>query len=523
MLDTLAPRRTTRWPLPAGERRGDFDAATTNAGGDESTIDAGRDESVVERVARHVDALGRLLEPARSLGGLDADQLRAHVATLRRLDGLATVALARATRAAHRSGITRADGASSATDWIKSATGMGGRDANRLARLGANFDDMPRTADAVARGDVPVESADAIVQAARDGRLGSPSEVERQLLDAARGSTPEAVRADIRHRQQHADGAALLRDERRQHARRRASLVRDGDSGMWDLHARLPDEVGSLVATAFDAFTQPDPPGTAPERRRSGPQRRADALADMTRSVLDHDLADGTGGIARPHLSAIVDADLLRADLTDEAAADPDAPDAAIAPDDPSWADFAPGELDWGGHLSPQAIRRLLCDAAVSRIVLAGTSMPLDIGRASRSWPEPQRRAINARDRRCRGPNCTRPIAWTAVHHIRWWRNNGVTAVDNGIALCHHCHALVHDHGWTVQLDICNGDVTWTSPDGIAHVDPLPPRPPPPARDGNDHAGPRTDPGIGTADGPRPGAVRNGPDHCHDAEHRRSP
>lgn len=96
--------------------------------------------------------------------------------TLRHLDGLATVALARATRAAHRAGVTRADGASSATEWIKSATGLGGRGANRLARLGANLDDQPRTAEAVSRGDVPVESADAIVQAARDGRMpGCPT------------------------------------------------------------------------------------------------------------------------------------------------------------------------------------------------------------------------------------------------------------------------------------------------------------------------------------------------------------
>ncbi len=475
VIDAPAADGLDWWPVLARENRGSFVAGLGGAG----PVEAQRVDcagSIADQVAVHVASLGRLLEPADALEGLGVDQLRAHVAVLRRLDGLTAAALARASRAAHRTGLTEADGASSTTEWIKSATGKGGRDASRLVRLGANLDDMPGTADALARGDIPLESADAMTQAARDGRLGTPDQVEDQLLDAARTSTPEGLRTAIRQRQQDADGAALLADERRQHARRRASLHRNDRDGMWDLHARLPDEIGSLVATAFDAFERADALGTPTELHRSHPQRLADALADMTRTVLDHDLAAGTGGIARPHLTAIVDADLLRADLTSPHATEPDAPDAAVTPDDAVWADFAPGELDWGGILSPQALRRLLCDAAVSRVVLDGASMPMDIGRASRSWPEPQRRAINARDRSCRGPNCTRPIAWTSVHHIQWWRNHGVTAVHNGVALCHHCHRLVHDHGWTVRLHPQDGEVTWTAPDGRQFIDLLPQR-----------------------------------------------
>ncbi len=105
----------------------------------------------------------------------------------------------------------------------------------------------------------------------------------------------------------------------------------------------------------------------------------------------------------------------------------------------------------------------MCCDANVSRIVTAGPCQILDVGRETREWTASQRRAIHARDRSCRG--CARPIGWTEIHHIRWWRNGGRTDLDNGIALCHHCHRLIHDHGWHVTLDPATAAVTWTSPD----------------------------------------------------------
>ncbi len=80
-------------------------------------------------------------------------------------------------------------------------------------------------------------------------------------------------------------------------------------------------------------------------------------------------------------------------------------------------------------------------------------------------WSASQRRAVNARDRSCRGPGCGRPIGWTQIHHLQWWRHGGPTAVDNGLALCSACHDLVHHGGWHAELDVATAAVTWTSPD----------------------------------------------------------
>jgi hypothetical protein len=51
------------------------------------------------------------------------------------------------------------------------------------------------------------------------------------------------------------------------------------------------------------------------------------------------------------------------------------------------------GELDDGTVLHPETIRRLACDAPVTRIVLGSDSQPLDVGRRTRVVPAGMRRA----------------------------------------------------------------------------------------------------------------------------------
>ena len=406
-----------------------------------------------------VERLAAAVADGGGLDGMTATALKDRVALLRRLSGLADAGLARTVAALDRAGGVAADGAPSKAEWIKTNTGRSGRDAARMQRLADNLDELPATADALAAGQLTSEAADAIVHASRDGRLGAPDDVESDLVPVATTASPEQLRRHIRRRQQQADGAALLRQEQRQHAMRDLSMTQ-APTGEWHVRGMLPNEVGTKWRTALDAFDQPDPPDAVVKRRLGA--RLVDALESLLDTVLDDGLAPGTGGVARPHLSVMVDLATIDADLRRL-----DGREAAAAADDPVWAGLPPGTTPWDGLVSPQAIRRLLCDASVSRIVTNGPSQVLDVGRATRVWSEPQRRAVNARDRGCRGPNCTCPIGWTQIHHIRWWeRDRGPTNLDNGLALCHHCHRLVHDRGWTVALDPPTARATWTSPSG---------------------------------------------------------
>lgn len=438
------------------------------AGGQVDPTGAGSRGDALTQAVDRLDALLSLSPD--DLDTLGEAALRDRVDVARRLQGMASATLASAVAALDRAGVIRADGASSATAWVASTTGTSRRAAARTSRLATDLDAMPATRRALAHGQIGDEAADVIVRTVRDGRLGSPDQVEAALLPVARAETPERLRAEVARRTQQVDGAALARDEQRQHVRRRTSLTRRED-GMWSLSGLLPGVVGEKARTLLDAFVDADPQGTDPSQRRRPDQRLADAFEAVVDVALDHGPTPTAGGVARPHLSVVVDVATFDADLTD-----PDDPTRPVAPDHPVWSTLTPGESTWGQQLSPQIVRALCCDAGVSRVVMAGESQVLDVGRLTRDWTAPQRRAITVRDRCCRGPGCGRPIAWTHIHHLKWWRDGGPTDIDNGLSLCPSCHDLIHHLGWVAELDPVTAAVTWTSPTGrevVTH-----PRPP---------------------------------------------
>lgn len=466
-----APGRTVgRGPgcVLAADDRGEYDSGAPRAGDpttvrgatsspDEPAASAGR--TGLDRLAEVVDQLGTLLGASASeLEAHDNALLRERVALLRRVEGMASAAMATTVGVLSRSGGIAEDGASSTTAWVAQQTGRSRREATRTTRLSASLPELPGTAAALAAGELGPESADAIARAAQDGRLGTPQQVEETLLPVAAGG-PERLQSHVRDLTQQADGAALLRDEQRQRARRRFSLVR-GDDGMWEPHGKLTDEVGARFRTLLDAVDERDPAETPVGQRRRPDQRLADALERVVDMALDLGPLPTVGGITRPHVSVLVDLATLDTDLTD-----PDEPDRPVRPDHEVWASLPGAETAWAGTLSPQTARRICCDAGISRVVMAGSSQVLDVGRETRPWSTAQRRAVNARDRSCRGPGCGRPIGWTQIHHLQWWRHGGETNLDNGIALCSACHDLVHHRGWHAELDVATAAVTWTSPD----------------------------------------------------------
>jgi hypothetical protein len=224
----------------------------------------------------------------------------------------------------------------------------------------------------------------------------------------------------------------------------------------------MAPEAGERLRTALDALDLPDGPAVPDDERRSRGQRLADALDELARRGLAHGGLPQTGGTV-PQISVVVDLVTLERPVVD---------DDETAPrwDDPAWAGLPTGRTSWGEDLSPQAVRRIVCDAVVTRVVVDGDAAPLEVGRATRQWSPAQRRAANVRDAGCRGPSCDRPAGWTQLHHIRWWRHGGRTDLHNALSLCSACHHLVHDDGWTPTLDPATADVTWTGPDGRTTV-----------------------------------------------------
>jgi hypothetical protein len=375
------------------------------------------------------------------LGDFDGDAVASALKQVQAARSALTAARARLAAAATKLAAHEQDGASDTAAWMRDKLGVSARDARSAAELGRDLETLPGTEAALAEGRIGEEQAGAIARAARRGALGDGAATEQRLLDAAEEQTPEQLARTIARAEQEADGDSLARDERRARARRRCNIT-DRPDGMVELYALLDRPSAEVVRSAIGAFQTQDPADTPIMERRRPEQRRADALVAAARAALDGGTAPTNGGV-RPHVSVVINLEALgnRAG--------------------------AGGVTGTGQLISTEAVRRIICDADVTRIIMAGPSQVLDVGRATRAWSSAQRRAVIARDGACRGPGCDRPASWCDVHHVAWWdRDQGPTSVDNGLLLCHTHHDAVHNGGWTVEVDPDSAVATWTSRTG---------------------------------------------------------
>jgi hypothetical protein len=109
------------------------------------------------------------------------------------------------------------------------------------------------------------------------------------------------------------------------------------------------------------------------------------------------------------------------------------------------------GYLDNGDALSPEAVRRIACDARIIPTILDGDGAILDMGRGRRLWTYAARAAVIQRDGGCAFPGSDRLPQWCEVHHRISWLRGGRTDLDNGVLLCAAHHRLIHDERWMVR------------------------------------------------------------------------
>jgi hypothetical protein len=104
------------------------------------------------------------------------------------------------------------------------------------------------------------------------------------------------------------------------------------------------------------------------------------------------------------------------------------------------------------------------------RAVLDEAGEVLDIGRTSREWTVPIRRAVTIRDGGCIFPGCDRPPSWCDVHHCIPWEQHGPTSVDNAALLCRRHHTFIHARRWRVVIPRPRGRPQVLRPDGTAYT-----------------------------------------------------
>ncbi|GAA2720635.1 HNH endonuclease signature motif containing protein [Cellulomonas aerilata] len=229
---------------------------------------------------------------------------------------------------------------------------------------------------------------------------------------------------------------------------------------------------GQTLRTALTALT----PVPAAGDTRTADQRRAQALGDLARVVLEHGLT-GTGRAVRPRIGVLVTHQTLQ-NLVDRAVARQDhQPLPRLTPGlTPQTVANGPQFAD-GTPVPRILLDRLACDGELNRYIFGPGSEVLDVGRAERTFTGARRNAIIARDRHCRFPGCTAPPAICEGHHVRHWsRDHGNTGVDNGILLCWYHHDHVHRRG--IEIHTRTGRWTFTDATGREVGGEVHPRPP---------------------------------------------
>lgn len=342
------------------------------------------------------DIVDRLVDRTRRIATLEAERI-ALVADL--IDG-----------AVHESLAYR-----SVTALLIDRLGVPAGVAAGMVHLARTLADMPHTRRALARGDLDLARVRRLT-AAREVNPRLFAEHERTLVDTVSGLGAADTAQALAHWSQQAapeqieDRAALIRDRRRLHV----SLVGD----MVHLDGRLDPVSGQIVITALDALT--DPGNLDPDDTRRPAQRRADALVGMCRDTLDRtDLPSRRG--ERPHLLVHVSLDALEGRAG------------------------RPCETDDTGVLTPETVRRLACDARITRVITGPDSQILDIGRTTRVIPRGIRLALIARDGGCVIPGCRAPHRWCDAHHVIHWADGGPTNLRNLALVCDRHHTLIHE------------------------------------------------------------------------------
>ena len=313
------------------------------------------------------------------------------------------------------------DGYSSPTALLKHRMSLHPGEAQRLVRRANALTAMHQTAFAYRSGSISGAQVDVLIEI----RAIAPEQFDEAEGELVGWALEIPLTRDLRKKLDYWLSQVAVEElaSDRNHVRdaRYLTLRRDGEmmrvSGWFDI------ESGERLVAGLE-------PGPASAGdTRSTPARRADILLEMLE-----------GSSQRPSLSVLVSAETL--------------------------IDGLPGvsETSNGTYLTMDEIRRISCDANLTRVVFGPDSRPLDVGRTKRLVTPGQRLAVTARDLRCVFPTCDRPERWCDVHHIIPWLANGPTAIDNLVLLCRHHHTLVHEAGWTITGT--PGDLRFFRPDG---------------------------------------------------------
>jgi hypothetical protein len=322
-------------------------------------------------------------------------------------------------------GETEWEGQRSPAEWVRKECKTWSPVANNALSVGIEAVRLPQATQALLAGEIGFAHLALLARTALELPAAAPGGVdEASLLEMARQHSVGRFREDCDHYRHASDPRRFLEDQVA-NVEARSLELRTYQNGCLGLHGFLDAEGGATLRTALEPLARVTGAGDGRGRDR----RLADALVELCGHALDAGTLPQHAG-RRPHLQLTCSLETLQ-----------DQPGAPA------------GRLELGRLVAAETVRRLACDAGVTRVVFDASSAVVDVGRTRRVPGASTRRALAARDGGCVWPGCERPVGWTHAHHLTHWARGGKTDVDNLVLICRYHHWKVHEGGWDLCRD----------------------------------------------------------------------
>ena len=350
--------------------------------------------------------------------------------------------------------LSRAEGKREAAEIMQDQMGVTSHQAKHLTKVSEGLAEMPNTRAKLAAGEITLEHASSLTNAARECGARKVDQ-DKGLLGEAVVSNPDGFRQKAR---EWTSANSRDREEeslRRQRRRRKAYMFWDPAKDMGVLHAELDrvafGQVRQALDLGVDRLRRDDSGrGVSPDEVRSNEQRRADALFELLTgrdSETFQPLSEVGAQTGKPSTQLVVVADIGVLDGS------------------------RPGgrcEVLGSGPVPPSVLGRLSPDTHLSGIIFGGKGRVLWLGRNQRLGNAAQRMAAAVRDGGC--VRCDISTHQNQLHHIWDWYDGGPTDIDNLASLCGSHHRQLQER----NLELFQQDGRWKTR----------PRPGPPVRAG---------------------------------------
>lgn len=268
---------------------------------------------------------------------------------------------------AERRGAHYEDGVTSAAGWTAERFQISTPSARTLVHVAQKAWDIPQLVRALQSGEISFDKLRAVAEAA------SP-ETEGELLDEARHRSVKELTALAGSLHAAPPRESAIEQERR--SLRCNEAVRT-------MTVQLPPESFAEARSRLESLAKAIP---SVDGETSWDQRMADAFMGLVRCGQD---AGGESPLNSPYFVVV------------------HAPLAGLLVESGEATELA-GDLERGGLLSIEAVRRVACDATIALAVDDDLGRTMYEGRARRDPSGPQHREVRRRDRHCRFPGCPR-------------------------------------------------------------------------------------------------------------------